>query len=318
MSSFSKLSSTVALVSTFLITVPLMAFEAATVTLTQESKTAWKSIIFEEPFVETPIVVAGPLSFNGSDPATLRIRNVTTEGFQVQLKEWDYRDGTHVEESFSYLAVPPGELNIEGIPAVSGRIASVGQRTQKYRFSTPFPNPPILLFQVEASDSSPALVVRPRLITEEGFELRIQAEEKNQSRLTPRPVHFVAFSPGKYLQSNGQSVAIGNTGDKVTHSWFGLQFAAPYPEPVLLAHMQTTDGGNTAGLRQRRLTDSGVQFKVEEERSLDEEVNHINEEVGYIVIGAISDSDGDGLPDHWEQAHGLDPKDPTDRNEDLD
>lgn len=294
------------------------AFEAATLTTNQSNKASWHEMSFESRFDSPPIVTMGPISFNGGDPSTLRIRNVSEDGFQFQIDEWDYRDGSHTEESFSYLAVQSGLLDLDGLPAVAGKIEAVGGTLRSFTFDTPFQSPPVILFQIEASDTSPALVVRPRRITATGFQLRIQAEEKNRTRLTPRPVHFVALEEGQYLQSNGQPIIVGTTGDRVTHSWYNIEFPNPLSEPVFLAHMQSSYGGNTASLRHRRLSKTGVQVKVEEEQSLDTEVSHIKENVGFIVIGAIADHDKDGLPDSWEFAHGLDPNDPSDAGIDQD
>ena len=103
-----------------------LAFEAATLETAQSNKASWHEVTFESPFDSPPTVMMGPVSFNGSDPSTLRIRNVSNEGFQFQIDEWDYRDGSHTEESFSYLAAQPGLLDLDGLPAIAGRIESVG------------------------------------------------------------------------------------------------------------------------------------------------------------------------------------------------
>ena len=295
-----------------------LAFEAATLTTDQGNKASWHQMVFDTKFETRPVVAMGPLSYNGGDPSTIRIRNVTKEGFQFQIDEWDYRDGSHTEENLSYLAVHPGLLDLDGIPAIAGRLEGVGGTLQSFTFDKPFQSPPVMLFQIEASNTSPALVVRPRRITAKGFQVRIQAEEANRTRLTPRPVHFIALEPGQYLQSNGQPIIVGTTGRKVTHAWNNVKFSTPLSDPVFIAHMQSTFGANTASIRHRRLTETGVQIKVEEEQSLDTEVSHITEEVGFIVIGAIADRDEDGLPDSWELAHALDPENPADAKTDLD
>ncbi len=302
----------------FTLTLPLMAFEAATLTISQPNRITWHQVEFEAPFNQNPIVIMGPLSFNGRDPSTLRIRNVTPTGFQFQIAEWDYRDGVHTKETIGYLAVEPGQSDIDGIPAVAGRLDSIGGTLQGVRFDTPFETTPIVLFQVEASNTSPALAVRPRRIQPEGFQLRLQAEEANRTRWTPRPVHFIALAPGEYLPSQRPPAIVSSTGKEVTHHWLTHRFPQAVSNPVLIAHMQTADGGNTASLRHRQLNANQVQFKVEEEQSFDPEISHTKEEVGYLVIGGITDDDGDGLPDHWERIHGLDPTNPEDAEADPD
>jgi peroxiredoxin len=54
--------------------------------------------------------------------------------------------------------------------------------------------------------------------------------------------------------------------------------------PVILAAMQTTDGSNTAGIRFKDLKVDSVHLRIEEEKSLDKEVSHTTEVVGYLAI----------------------------------
>jgi hypothetical protein len=62
----------------------------------------WTRINFEKVFVK-PVVVAGPISLNGSQPAVVRIQNVDATGFEMRIQEWEYLDGRHATETVSYL-----------------------------------------------------------------------------------------------------------------------------------------------------------------------------------------------------------------------
>ena len=57
----------------------------------------WKWVEFNGTFID-PVVAAKPLSYNGRDPAVLRIRNVDSRGFDICVQEWDCLDGTHTTE----------------------------------------------------------------------------------------------------------------------------------------------------------------------------------------------------------------------------
>ena len=61
---------------------------------------------------ENPVVFALPLSRNGGDPATVRITNIESDSFTVYLQEPEYKDGWHVEESFSYMVLEAGEWEL--------------------------------------------------------------------------------------------------------------------------------------------------------------------------------------------------------------
>ena len=43
-----------------------------------------------------------PLTFNGGQPATVRLKDVSEGSFQFQIDEWNYLDGYHKEESVSF------------------------------------------------------------------------------------------------------------------------------------------------------------------------------------------------------------------------
>ncbi len=62
--------------------------EAGQIILTHE----WKDVNFDFTF-EYPVVVAKPLSYNGTDPATVAIKDVTPNGFKVRIQEGKTRDG---------------------------------------------------------------------------------------------------------------------------------------------------------------------------------------------------------------------------------
>ena len=54
------------------------------------------------------------------------MRNVTPTGFEYQLDEWDYQDGTHGTETLSYLVLEAGEYEIPaGARLVAGRTPGV-------------------------------------------------------------------------------------------------------------------------------------------------------------------------------------------------
>ena len=55
---------------------------------------AWTSVTFLQPFDSPPLVFALPTN-DGSDPATLRIRNVTATGFEIVQTEPSGNDGPH-------------------------------------------------------------------------------------------------------------------------------------------------------------------------------------------------------------------------------
>ena len=64
-------------------------------TLNTASTPLFTSVTFQETFDVIPIVVALP-SDQGGDPAALRIRSVTTSGFEISAVEPTGNDGPHI------------------------------------------------------------------------------------------------------------------------------------------------------------------------------------------------------------------------------
>ncbi|MCB9339041.1 MAG: hypothetical protein H6577_13000 [Lewinellaceae bacterium] len=64
----------------------------------------WATVSLANSFTK-PVVLLGGLSSNGSQAATVRVRNVTPTSFEVRVQEWDYLNGIHANETLSYLVV---------------------------------------------------------------------------------------------------------------------------------------------------------------------------------------------------------------------
>lgn len=78
---------------------------------------------------------------------------------------------------------------------------------------------------------------------------------------------------------------VGNTANIVTDKFYSLAYPkATAALPMLLADMQTTNGGDTANLRWQNKTLSRVEVKVAEEQSKGSETTHGKEVVGYILL----------------------------------
>ncbi|MDT3433286.1 M12 family metallopeptidase [Haloarcula sp. 1CSR25-25] len=80
--------------------------------------------------------------------------------------------------------------------------------------------------------------------------------------------------------------------DGVTDDWETISFDSDVdPEPVVLADVQTYNGGNTVGVRMRNRGDGTAEVFLEEEQSGDSETRHTEEAVGFFATdeGTIVD-----------------------------
>lgn len=228
----------------------------------------------------SPIVIAGPPSYNGGDPATVRLRNVSSSSFQYQLDEWDYKDGGHVSESLDYMVAPSGPRILGTLRADAGS-RSLNQNWVTVSFAQSFATAPVVIPQVVTYAGSSAVTVRVRNVSANSFQMRLQEEEGQDGTHNTETVHWIAIETGS-TNVGGKQLRVGRTSNSITQNWATLGYGS-VSSPRFFASMQTYDGADTAALRYRNFTSSSVQVKVEEEASLDAETNHTSEVVGYFV-----------------------------------
>ncbi|NBC96407.1 MAG: PKD domain-containing protein, partial [Deinococcus-Thermus bacterium] len=234
-----------------------------------------------------PVVVAKITSANEADPVTVRVSDVTAEGFWLQLEEWEYLDGMHAEETVSYLAVERGVHELpDGRWLEADRIdTSVTNSLGGAPLFAPFGQTPIVLASVNTRNEADPVAVRLRNISATSFEIGLDEQEANAASHAVETIAFIAVEPGTGMLGDWHYEA-GRTADTVTHRDHGLSYSSGFATaPVLFADMQSTDGPDTATLRARNVTAAGATISVEEEQSRDSEMNHTTETAGYLVLG---------------------------------
>jgi len=73
----------------------------------------WTHVNFPKVFNQTPVVFV-VADNEGSDPASVRMRNITTTGFDVMIVEPQGNDGLHVSQTINYVAINPGLHILDG------------------------------------------------------------------------------------------------------------------------------------------------------------------------------------------------------------
>lgn len=229
-----------------------------------------------------PVVIALPATQSDPDPVTVRLRNVATNSFDITLQEWPYQTGSHGSETVHYLAIE------KGTHIVDGKLIVVGNRTLTESFATisfTMYDTPVIFTQIQTNDDEDAITVRQRSISTGSYQARLQQQEN----LTFIGSHgseeggYVIFTPGRYTDATAQFV-VNVTGVSYSSAWKAIEHSLGLTPNLLLAQMQTQNGGDTADLRYRSLDSSNVEVFIEEEQSSDSETGHTNEQIGYLVL----------------------------------
>ncbi|WP_458190391.1 hypothetical protein [Haladaptatus sp. NG-WS-4] len=284
-------------------------FSTETITQNQPDRDTWHQV--DSDAQETRIVIAQPLSFDGSQPAHVRLRNVVDGDFEYKLEEWEYLDGSHVNETFHSLAVEPTEQTVQlgdGTTYwVKAGTATVDHTFESVSLGDFFGTEiPVVLAQAQTFDGPDPIVTRLRDISSSSFDARVQEEEANGWHTT-ETVGYIALQQASGVL-NGRSFEVHRTDTAIDDNWATLTFDQQYEQPQFVADMQTFNGPDTANLRYRNLSGTGVEIKIEEEQSADNETNHTTEAVGYavfegatLITNTISSSNQTSR-DQWQQA----------------
>ena len=246
----------------------------------------WKNVSFSKVFIN-PIVIVGPLSYEGTDPSVIRINNVNSIGFDVRLQEWTYLDGTHTNETCSYLVIEQGAYTLaEGTKVEAGSFASSNTgTTQSVNFNSTFSTNPVVVTSITTFNEQDAVASRIENIGLNGFDFMMQEQELNQQLHSQETVSYIAWEPSSGAIDNIQ-YAVNTTGNFVSNEFYTVSFdtggfQAP---PMFIAGTQSINGLDTSNLRYSQKTVENVQIKVEEEISADSETIHIEEVVGWMVL----------------------------------
>jgi len=241
-----------------------------------------------------PVVFAMPLSYNGGDPAIARITDIQDDSFSVYAQEAEYKDGRHANESFSYMVLEAGTWKL-----ANGATLEVGTLDtnkmpvsgwENVDFSDDFQQAPVVLSHVQTNNDSQFVRTRQRNKSIDGFQLTMEEEEalKNSGHAR-ETVGWLAMETGIGSWDNLDYQA-GLSKSNVDHNFPRIDFGQTFEEvPNLLASLSSYNGGDTAGLRYRNLGTSGVQIKVEEDRSFDQEIIHAPESVDFLAIAGSGD-----------------------------
>ncbi len=249
----------------------------------------WQSVAFKKTFTD-PIVVASALSFNNAEPAVVRIDGITKNAFRIRVQEWDYLDGTHPAETVNFLVVERGRHQLPGGAWIeAGRMnASGGSSWTLQSFASPFTTVPVMFTAVVSNQDDTAVTTRLRAVKAGSFQVRLQKQERIANAHGPESVNWIAWQASSGTL-DGLKFKVAKTASLVTDLPFALSFKADLSGvPAFLAAMQTVASLDSAALRWTDLSANGAKVWVQEEQSLDTEVTHPAESIGWAVFQSTS------------------------------
>lgn len=251
----------------------------------------WKTVSLDETY-DNPVVIVSDPTIRGGDPATVRLRNVDSNRFQIRLQEPNYKDGVHTNESASYMVIEAGDWQLADGTRLSAGIHN-GEILTSQGFNSinlkGFQKTPTVLSQVQTFNDDDWVTTRIRQQSSGRFKLAMQEEEKlNRGTHAREEIGWFAIDQG--AASDGDTLLQGSTtGRQYTHARSTVNFDADFGKtPSVIAKLGSFYGGDTATLRLDGINQNGFGVRVQEEQSLDREVNHIQETVSFLALEGAS------------------------------
>ncbi len=241
-----------------------------------------------------PIVVLGPLSSNEEDFINPVIGNITPNNFSIHLSELEYDDNIHVEENISYLAADPGYHELNGITMYAGEVEKVTDKYKIVRFPKPFKNIPVVILSQTTSNERTMAIPEIYTVNRYYFRVKLVEPESEDGIHGFENLSYMAFEQGQG-EINGKRILVKRPSTKnLDHNWLDIDFNAsqnlqksnPFQySPLFFAYPQSAYGlSDPAVLRYQNLNPNGVSVKLQEEQSMDQEIDHTKQFLGFVVL----------------------------------
>ena len=255
---------------------------------TTDVGSGWKTITLTQSY-DDPVVIGGTPSYEGTDPSTVRIRNVTSDSFEIKIDEWNYLNPFHSPEVVSYMVLEAGRYELDdGTVVVAGNRVGQDHNVQTYSLGSAFsgPDSPLVFASVVTYSDPSAVTPRLDAVSNSSFELRLQEEEGADGTHGGETVSYFAIQAGAGatggLHYDAGAFEAGDAGQFVEFNP-GVELSSV---SSFFASIQTFSGIDTSALRNTVINAAGARVFVEEERSADSEVGHRDETIGFFAINA--------------------------------
>ncbi|MFK7934187.1 MAG: hypothetical protein AB8G22_11810 [Saprospiraceae bacterium] len=180
-----------------------------------------------------------------------------------------------------------------GQQVVAGQVEIIRQYWKTIQFPTPFTERPVVLAQRVGAALAPE-VIQIREVTTTQFTVRIQAEEQVGEANRDIQLNWIAIATGG---SNAYQQVLADKAFLDT-DWQSINFPTNFEtNPLIFGQSQSTIESDPVTIRYRNSNPTGVELQLQEEQSLDAEVEHFTEELGYLALteGAFYNNSGEQI-----------------------
>jgi hypothetical protein len=154
-------------------------------------------VLFEQNYINIPVVITSVVSYNGIYAVTGQIRNINLSRFDYSLQEEEAQDQWHKQETIHYIAWEPSRGTLDGILfEVSKTGNTVTDNFHTINFTQSFPHNPAFVADMQTTDGEDTANLRWRNKTTSRVEVQIDEEQSRDSETahTTEVVGYMVFA----------------------------------------------------------------------------------------------------------------------------
>jgi hypothetical protein len=267
-----------------------------------------------------PLVFPMPVDSIPSESG-IRIRNVTSNNFEIAHVYPDNSASGFTRDDIDYLVIESGTHDLEGTTVVAGSVttkefqskfdtANSGWVTINYA-SAGFSSEPVVLAQIQTannetsanvltSPSRPWMTVAMRNVTSTTAEIALdRAETTTGSITTDEVIGYLVIEAGvldQFDDANGDTIDFQTvrSNDNITHNCTSVSLSLPASSPLGFSAQNTRDGGDGGWIRKCSISNTSFSLKIQEDVATDTDVVHTTERAGLFAFSqAFRGSAGD-------------------------
>jgi hypothetical protein len=312
------------LLLTFTLSLFSWQMEADTMVVKNTTNGVITHIDFRQHYDTTPLVFTLTTD-TGSDPAVLRVINVTQTGFDLYSVEPDGKDGTHAEMSaVPYIAIEEGSHELpDGTKILASKISTSkfqsklidGDSWESISLSG-FNTTPVVLGQIQTRNSErtdeivpdapsqPWMTTAIKSVSSSGFTIALERSETTTGIVQNEDIAYLVMESGlngsNYYFASSEAKKIEYEtirSDDIIQGWdnsssgYVVNFSKSYSKPIAIATKNRRDGPDGGWLRRRDIADDSMALVVDEDQSTDSERSHTTEVVGILLFSEPFDAD---------------------------
>ena len=243
----------------------------------------WKYIPFPVNFSQAPLVFSQVVSQNELSAVTVQQRNISSQGFELRLREEENADGTHAYEEVAWLAIEPGLVN-DASGLAAGFLNNLNNNQQTLGYPQVYPAVPGFVATVQTAYEADPYTVRLSNPTASSIKVFLQEETSKDAELIHgnEKLGYLSFVQAASL-ADKDGRFIGESGQiNLTNAWATVNLERVYTKPVVLLGGMSINDLEAVTIRVRNVTANSFEVRLQEWNYLDG--SHSAEAASYLVV----------------------------------